>query len=197
MRLREILRHLRGQQRPQARAHGCRNSVQIGIGMHVCTHFAFRQCFDSVTTVEYFEDLLDVRPMNYFYTIVDSDGETDNAAVTVTVNALPATQTYVQDEVPDLAIPDRGTVTSTLNVGDSFTIASLSISVDITHQRRSDLRLYLIHGGRRIQLPDASGGALTGFNGDDVFGDWILEVQDKKRRRVGTLNDWQLTIERA
>ncbi|MCA8978004.1 MAG: class I SAM-dependent methyltransferase [Planctomycetes bacterium] len=42
-----------------AMQRGCRHSVQIGLGMHGGTHFAFRRCFESVTTVEYDQNLID------------------------------------------------------------------------------------------------------------------------------------------
>jgi hypothetical protein len=132
---------------------------------------------------------------HYYYTITDSDGDTDTAMVTVTVNAVPTAETYVQDEIPDLAIPDLGMVTSTLTVTDSFTIASLTVVVDISHARPSDLTLYLIHGSTRIALPSVTGGTVSAFNGEDVNGDWILEIHDNKKIKVGTLNEWQITVE--
>ncbi len=41
------------------REHGCRQALQIGLGMHGGSHFAFRQFCDSVTTVEYSVELIE------------------------------------------------------------------------------------------------------------------------------------------
>jgi subtilisin family serine protease/subtilisin-like proprotein convertase family protein len=65
--------------------------------------------------------------------------------------------TYTSNEVKN--IPDPGTVTSTINVPDSFTIRDLNVRVNITHGRNEDLDVFLITpGGTRIELFTDVGG---------------------------------------
>ncbi len=63
-------------------------------------------------------------------------------------------------------IPDPGTVTSTIIVADNYLIADLNITLNIDHNRASDLDVFLIApDGMRVELFTDVGG-----NGDDFTG---------------------------
>ena len=76
-------------------------------------------------------------------------------------------------------------------------IADLLVVVDIAHQRPNDLKLFLSHAGTTVQLPNVNGGNLSAFVGHDVSGDWTLQVQDNRKKKTGTLNEWQIEVESA
>ena len=84
-----------------------------------------------------------------------------------TSTAVNTVETYVMDQ--PTAIPDRGVLSSTIEITDSFSILDLDIQLNITHSRDSDLRVALISpDGTRIELFDGIGGEnLT----DTVFDD--------------------------
>ena len=122
-------------------------------------------------------------------------------------------QTFRADAEPALIIPDNESagVESTLTFDDAATISSVAASVDITHTYRGDLVLTLIApSGTVVILHDRSGGRaanlqqtfdagttpdLSLLTGQDLAGDWTLQVQDLAPADTGRLNRWELVIE--
>lgn len=106
-----------------------------------------------------------------------------------------------------VGIPDNFTngITSTITVFNPGIIGTLSLSANISHTWRGDLRVILVSPtGERVTVHDRTGGAadnlvltdvpLTAFNGITAAGPWTLRVVDTASGDVGTLNDWSLTI---
>jgi subtilisin-like proprotein convertase family protein len=85
-------------------------------------------------------------------------------------------------------------------------VQSIKVSVDISHNYVSDLRVELFSpGGKRAVLHNATGSGkpdivrtfeakdvadLAGFKGQLLKGNWILRVTDLEQRDVGRLNRW-------
>jgi len=70
---------------------------------------------------------------------------------------------YPSTDTP-IAIPDPGTVTSTINVPDSFTIDDVNVTLDITHSWDEDLDVYLISPqGTPVELFTDVGGSGDNF----------------------------------
>ena len=129
--------------------------------------------------------------------VEDASSTSDSQSFSIVVSEAPSVSTYTQDEAPGLLIPDRGEALSTLAITDSFVIAGLTLSVDISHPRPSDLRVSLTHGTTTVELTNISGGNLAEFNGADVSGEWKLEVHDVRKKKTGVLNSWEVTVERS
>jgi subtilisin-like proprotein convertase family protein len=140
----------------------------------------------------------------------DNAGATATASVTVTVANNPGGQcvngTFTSTDVPK-AIPDNNAtgVTSTLAVTGNGKVASLSLSLNITHTFRGDLVVTLIApGGTQFIVSNRAGGsadniiltnqAITAFNGQTAAGTWQLKVQDLASVDVGTINSWSLKV---
>lgn len=113
----------------------------------------------------------------------------------------------VYDSTESVAIPDDDPagVRSTISVPDSGAIGALSVSVEITHTYRGDLRVVLLRGDREVVLHDRAGGgeddlvqtyAVTELDGEDAAGDWTLAVSDHAGYDEGTLVRWKLEIAR-
>ncbi|HEX7836986.1 MAG TPA: proprotein convertase P-domain-containing protein [Kofleriaceae bacterium] len=142
-------------------------------------------------------------------TATDNQGATATTSVSVTVsNGTPTciNGTFTSTDVPK-AIPDNNAtgITSNNAVVGNGTVASLSLSLNITHTFRGDLVVTLISpGGTQFIVSNRAGGsadniiitnqAITAFNGQTAAGTWKLKVQDLAAADVGTLNSWSLTI---
>lgn len=122
--------------------------------------------------------------------------------------------TYMAMDVPQ-AINDNSSITSNINVTDSYCIGDVNVEVDITHTYIGDLivelkspqgtivRLHNRTGGSTDNLvrvydqgvtnPDGPG-SLNDFNGQIVTGTWMLTVSDNAGADIGTLNAWKLKI---
>jgi subtilisin-like proprotein convertase family protein len=84
------------------------------------------------------------------------------------------------------------------------------VEVDISHTYRGDLQIELISpSGVRVLIHDNDGGsrndiheifteesipALKALLGEEIRGEWKLQVRDLARRDEGTLNRWALTL---
>jgi Zn-dependent metalloprotease/subtilisin-like proprotein convertase family protein len=114
--------------------------------------------------------------------------------------------TFSSTDVPK-AIPDNNAtgITSVLPVTGNGTVASLSLSLNITHTFRGDLVVTLVApDGTSFIVSNRAGGsadnivisnmAITTFNGHTGAGTWQLKVQDRAAADVGTLNSWSLAI---
>lgn len=132
----------------------------------------------------------------------DYDGlNADDVLVTNEDNDSPPggdSETYDSADTP-LAIPDNDAdgIASDILAGDHL-ITNLTVNIDITHQRPSDLEVYLVgpDGGPPVQLFNFSGdNVVADFNGDSSLGLWTLEVYDTRKKKTGTLNSWSITVD--
>ena len=121
-------------------------------------------------------------------------------------------QTVRKSSSPALAIPDNNAagVRNTIHIDETGSLASIKVSVDISHTFIGDLRLTLIApSGRQVMLHDRNGGSaenirrsydavstpgLSALTGEPIQGDWVLWVQDLAPTDLGTLNRWELEI---
>ncbi len=122
----------------------------------------------------------------------------DDVQVTNLDNDGPLT--YHSEDTP-LSIPDNnpGGESSDIVVSDNIQIAGLTVTLDISHSRPSDLVVYLFgpNDAPPVELSTFSGdNDVPAFNGTSTFGTWTLKVVDTTRRRTGTLNSWSITVDR-
>jgi hypothetical protein len=113
--------------------------------------------------------------------------------------------TTFTNDVP-LAIPDNDPagVSSTIEVpAEEGQVAGVTVTVEIEHTYRGDLRVSLEHGGRSVTLHANEGGnaqnlsltqALTQFDGLRAEGPWTLRIADTARLDVGRLVRWSITL---
>ncbi len=144
-------------------------------------------------------------------TATDNQGASTTTSVTVTVNNAAGggcitNQTFTSTDVPK-SIPDNNAtgITSNLPVSGNGSVASLSLSLNITHTFIGDLVVTLISpSGTNFIVSNRAGGSthnlvitnqsITAFNGQTAAGTWRLKVQDLAAQDVGTLNSWSLLI---
>ncbi len=139
-----------------------------------------------------------------------------NAGVSLTINPTGGGGNPVKtfSAAPNSAIPDNNATgtTSTINVADSLTISSISVSTVITHTYKGDLTVSLIGpDNTTVLLHNRTGGstdnvtttfsiataaaqALSAFNGKNTAGAWKLKVADLAAVDTGTLNSWKITF---
>lgn len=120
---------------------------------------------------------------------------------------------YSETTASSLSIPDntgRQDTSSHIHIMANGTIKSLSVSVDISHTYRGDLKVILTSpNGTETALHDRSGGpandirqtysseshaGLGALVGGQTAGRWTLSVGDYAGGDVGTLNSWSLVI---
>ena len=106
----------------------------------------------------------------------------------------------------DTAIPDPGTATSLITVGDRSGNASssLKVGVDIVHPYRGDLVIDLLApDGTAYRLKNSSAWDsadnvketyTVNASSETANGTWKLRVQDRWSRDSGTINSWKLTF---
>jgi subtilisin-like proprotein convertase family protein len=142
-------------------------------------------------------------------TATDNQGATALSTVNVTVQNGGATcinNTFNATGLP-LAIPDNNTtgITSNLAVVGNGTVATMSLSLNITHTFSGDLVVTLISpGGTQLVVSNRAGGsvdnivisnlAVTAFAGQTAAGTWKLKVQDLASIDTGSLVSWSLKI---
>ncbi|MBN2499084.1 MAG: proprotein convertase P-domain-containing protein [Deltaproteobacteria bacterium] len=116
-----------------------------------------------------------------------------------------SSRTHSYDDAVELPIPDDDTagLSRSLQVPDSFAIASAAVKIDIQHTYIGDLVVKLSHGGTERILHDRSGGgsddlrttvSLEGFDGMDAAGEWTLSVADCAGYDTGKLLSWGLEL---
>lgn len=129
----------------------------------------------------------------------DSDC-TDHASCT-----SPMSTTHTSTTVVPIPDNDPAGATSEIVVAEGGEITALSVTVDVTHSYRGDLRIVLSKGERQVVLLDRDGGgaddvhqtfAVDDFDGQDAAGTWKLTVVDTARVDEGQLTGWSLTISR-
>ncbi len=141
-------------------------------------------------------------------TATDDDGATSSATSTVNVNngGTPGciNGSFAAADLPK-TIADNATATSTLAVTGNGTVASLALSLNLSHTYRGDLIVSLVSPtGTAFVVSNRAGGsadnlvitgqAITAFAGQTAAGSWQLRVQDAASGDVGTINSWSLTI---
>jgi Zn-dependent metalloprotease/subtilisin-like proprotein convertase family protein len=135
-----------------------------------------------------------------------SSSPTASISVTVENGTSCAGGTYEATDVPR-EIPDNNTtgIRSIINVEGAGNVGSLSLSLNITHTWRGDLKVILVSpSGTRYVAHNRAGSSaddvvisdlsLAVFDGEPVGGNWRLRVQDHAGYDVGTLNSWSLAI---
>lgn len=122
---------------------------------------------------------------------------------------------YQSVDVPK-TINDNSTITSVIEVTDSFCVADVNVDVNITHTYKGDLTVDVISpGGVTVRLHNRTGsssdnivttyddeggtvpdgpGLLADFVDTSVGGTWTLRVQDHANGDTGTLNSWALRM---
>jgi len=124
--------------------------------------------------------------------------------------AGPTAATVFASASPALAIPDANAagVRSSINLATHGAVTALTVSVDITHTYRGDLRVSLIApDGRAAVLHDRAGGgvddlrtaytsdavaSLAALLGQPAAGAWTLAVVDLARADTGRVNSWSI-----
>ena len=143
--------------------------------------------------VTFNEDVTGVDAADFVFS-PDSTGETLSSTTAMyTVTNMSAPSRFITWNVPmsdTMSFPNRGLATS------------VAVSVDITHARTDELRVYLsAPDGTFRLLHDRSGGTnidrtyTPDFTGVPIYGTWTLIIQDNYWRNHGTLNDWSLTVD--
>ena len=139
-----------------------------------------------------------------------SNGHGVIAVSTVTLTVANRTvncvnNTFRAADVP-IAIPDDGQtgITSSLPVTGSGTVASLSMSLSITHDFPGDLYIRLISPrGTGYVISDPWTGnihtqfdhqPIPAFAGEPAAGPWSLDVTDIDVGSAGTLDGWSLSV---
>ena len=110
----------------------------------------------------------------------------------------------------DIQIPDSVTegIQSSISISEEGLMEDIRIYVDITHPRSRELRVTLISpAGERIVLHERNQSSgenivttynlesvlkLRSFIGEQIQGDWILNVSDLAKGDTGSLSQWGL-----
>ncbi len=113
---------------------------------------------------------------------------------------------------PALAIPEQGTITTTITITEDISIEHILIDLDIDHEKAGDLVVTLTSpdGTDSVLMHHVSNGAFTtaygiynGVNfefssaahwGESSLGTWTLTVADETAGNAGTLNNWSLSF---
>ncbi len=121
----------------------------------------------------------------------------------------------VLEEAPGEHIPDNNPagIQRNLSTAGAGTVASVEVSVDLTHTYVADLRISLRSpAGTEVILHDKTGGSadnvvktytkattagLGNLAGQPISGTWRLSVTDTAGQDVGKLNSWRLVIQPA
>ncbi|NQU23179.1 MAG: tandem-95 repeat protein [Candidatus Nealsonbacteria bacterium] len=114
----------------------------------------------------------------YLVDVTANDGGGGTAVQNMAVTVIAAVRVYDSGQV-DLEIPDQGTLTATLTVDDSFSIADLDVELNINHSLDQELGVFLISpGGTRVELFTDVGGRGDNFTGtilDDEASELIAD----------------------
>lgn len=83
--------------------------------------------------------------------------------------------------------------------GEDVTIVKLTVTVNISHQRPSDLATVTLTGpdGTIVPLNTINGNnnVTAFFDGDSTLGLWTIKAVDSRKKRTGTINSWSIAAE--
>lgn len=144
-------------------------------------------------------------------TATDDGGLTATSSVSVNVSNGGGGGDCINGTFPasglPLSIPDNNAtgISSTIAVTGNGTVASLALSLNISHTYRGDLVVTLTSpAGTVYSVSNRAGGsadnlvltgsAITAFAGQAAAGTWRLSVSDRAAIDTGTLNSWSLAI---
>lgn len=134
--------------------------------------------------------------------LAETWGQQQTSANMVTTTAFNAS--------PSVAIPQTGTITTTINVTQNIEIEHVLVKLDIDHAKAGDLVVTLIapDGTRSILVDHINNGnfststyGISGIHfdmssnahwGEKSQGTWTLEVMDTVSGNAGTVNSWGL-----
>ncbi|MFN3201341.1 MAG: proprotein convertase P-domain-containing protein [Bradymonadia bacterium] len=136
--------------------------------------------------------------------LVDCADPVCAAAEVCDVTGEPSLIEVSSEQAIDVPDRDLAGVNSTIDVAESGVISELSVTVDISHSYRGDLKLTLVHpDGTEVVLKENDNDnsadvnetyTVLDFNGKLSDGTWSLEVVDTARGDEGTLNGWDMAI---
>jgi subtilisin-like proprotein convertase family protein len=128
----------------------------------------------------------------------------------IEIDLGPVGKTIELKSTPQRAIPDMARVTDSLTVPESGSLTSVEVAVNISHSYAGDLVVRLsAPSGHTVTLQQDTGqpgtdlrqtftaqttSELSLLAGEQVSGDWTLDVADMARFDEGTLEDWTLRI---
>lgn len=137
----------------------------------------------------------------------DDNGATDcdDAACSGTAECQTGANVLTFESAEAVAIPDNDPVgvSTEITVADQVDILGLTVTTNITHTYRGDLRVTLYRDDTAVVLHDRVGGGqddlvktfdVEGFDGTSATGTWRLKVEDHAGQDVGTLNGWSLEV---
>lgn len=119
---------------------------------------------------------------------------------------------FLKSSTPNMEIPDFDTtgIQDTISFSEEATLATIRVSIDITHTYRGDLQVTLIApSGSAVVLHSRKGGRaddlkttfdftstpdLRTIAGQLIKGEWTLHIQDLAPVDRGRLNHWELEI---
>jgi len=127
------------------------------------------------------------------------------------VSPIPAEEkTLARTVKPNVELPEvtPEPVTSIIHFDKSGEVESIELLLDLSHTYIGDLTINLIspegtkvaiheeEGGSRNKIKRTySGDVFSDFVGEEIHGDWILEISDSSPRDAGWLNLWGLIID--
>ncbi|WP_455360904.1 M4 family metallopeptidase [Streptomyces sp. SYSU K21746] len=140
---------------------------------------------------------------NTTVTVTDSANKTGTATFAWTINPVGGGNVF--ENTTDVAIPDRGTGTSTINVSRAGNAPStLKVDVNIVHTWRGDLVIDLLApDGTAYRLKNSSSSDsadnvvatyTVNASSEAASGAWKLRVQDVYAQDTGYINSWKLTF---
>jgi subtilisin-like proprotein convertase family protein len=122
-----------------------------------------------------------------------------------TSTGTPVDLVRVYASTEPVTIADRGVTTTSMVIADDYTILDLELQLSISHERMSDLQVFLVASdGTRIELLLDASDATTTFDGSFQLGEivqgstmagtWSLEIHDLNKRMKGSLDNWTLAF---
>lgn len=136
----------------------------------------------------------------------DGDVDCDDSDCSGHAACVSGTLTYNQSGSQPIPDNDAAGISSEIVVPDGGLVGSVAVSVDITHTYRGDLVVKLVKDDTEVVLLSREGAGADNVKetfsvpelaGKDAAGSWRLVVSDNGRYDTGTLNSWNLSINRC
>lgn len=141
----------------------------------------------------------------------ESESEEAPAVMSQSVDAPPAEEkTLARTVKPNVELPETTPepVASTIHFDKSGKVEGIEMLLDLNHTYIGDLTISLIspegtsvvihneEGGSRNKIKRTySGDLFAEIHGEEIHGDWTLEISDTSPRDAGWLNLWGLIID--